>query len=53
MRTFLAFALSSVGGYLGWWLGSQFGGVMTSLVISSIGTGVGLYYGRRLTRDMM
>lgn len=43
----LGFIGATAGGAMGWWLGS-FGGVMASFTISVIGTGIGIYYGRRI-----
>lgn len=40
-----------VGSYAGWWVGAQFGGIMTSFFMSMICTGVGLYLGRRIGRN--
>jgi hypothetical protein len=37
---------SSVGGGIGWWLGARVG-FMTAFIVGMIGTGVGLYAGRR------
>lgn len=38
----------SLGGGVGWWLGDTVG-LFTAVVASAIGSGVGLYYARRLT----
>jgi hypothetical protein len=35
--------------WLGWWLGDQIG-LMTAFLLSMIGTGLGIYLGRRLTQ---
>jgi hypothetical protein len=40
---------STVGSYAGWWLGGHVG-LMTAFVISMVGTGVGLYGGRRIAQ---
>lgn len=32
----------------GWWIGEQFGGIMTAFMVSMIGTGIGIYAGKRL-----
>ena len=42
----MGFVASTAGGALGYWLGS-FVGLGTGLFLSAIGTGVGLYYGRK------
>jgi hypothetical protein len=39
--------LMMVGSWLGWWLGDHVG-LMTAFILSMIGAGFGLYYGRRL-----
>jgi len=38
------------GSWLGWWLGSQVGGLMTAFILSMVGTGAGLYFSRRFTQ---
>jgi uncharacterized membrane protein YeaQ/YmgE (transglycosylase-associated protein family) len=47
MGKLLGFVGATVGSYLGWWLGSG-GGTMTAFIVSMLGTGVGLYIGRRV-----
>jgi hypothetical protein len=42
----------TVGGALGWWAGSRFG-FFTAFVLSVIGTGLGLYAGRRAAARML
>jgi hypothetical protein len=37
-------------GGIGWWIGQRVG-VMTAFIVSTVGTGVGLYLGRRLARE--
>jgi len=37
---------ASVCGWIGWWLGDLVG-LWTALVLSMVGTGIGLYLGRR------
>lgn len=34
--------------YVGWWLGEQVGGFMTAFMVSIVGTGLGIYAGKRL-----
>lgn len=41
----------SVGGWLGWMAGSWIS-TFTAFIVSVVGTGVGLYLARRLTRGM-
>lgn len=43
---------SSVGGAIGWWLGARVG-IMTAFFLSVLGTGVGLYAGRRLAERVV
>ena len=38
---------ATVGSTFGWWLGAHIG-LMTAFLISVVGTGVGLYFGRQL-----
>lgn len=47
MSKLLMLVGSTGGSYAGWWLGGHVG-LMTAFVVSMIGTGVGLYGGRRL-----
>jgi hypothetical protein len=35
--------------WIGWWLGSQLG-LMTAFLLSMIGVGLGMYFGRRLVQ---
>ncbi len=48
----LAFLGSMVGSSLGWWIGSLAGGTMMAFVVSIIGTGLGVYFGRRVAIQM-
>ncbi|MBC8087582.1 MAG: hypothetical protein H7Z40_09960 [Phycisphaerae bacterium] len=41
-----SFVLASAG----WWVGEQLGGMFTALIVSMIGTGVGIYAGRRVVQ---
>jgi uncharacterized membrane protein YbhN (UPF0104 family) len=43
---------ASVGGALGWWLGARVG-VMTAFFLSTLGTGVGAYAGRRIAGSLL
>jgi hypothetical protein len=42
----LGFVGATLGGAVGWWVGAPIG-MMTAFMISMVGTGVGLYAGRR------
>lgn len=37
-------------GWLGWWLGSKVN-LMLAFILSMVGTGAGLYFGRKLFQD--
>ncbi len=50
MKSLLTITLSIIGGWLGWWLGGQIG-LFTALLISMIGTGIGIYAGRRIAQQ--
>jgi hypothetical protein len=39
---------STVGSSAGWWVGSQFGGIMTCFMLSMVGMGAGIWGGRIL-----
>lgn len=45
----LSFAGATVGGYIGWIVAAPFGFV-AAFIVSMIGTGFGMYYGRQLAR---
>ena len=47
MQKLLGFVGASVIGSVGWWAGARVG-VMTGFFLSMIGTGAGLYAGRRI-----
>ena len=51
MSGILAFLGATLGGWIGWWLGEWIG-LMTAFFLSIIGSGVGLYAGRRLFQWM-
>ena len=46
MSKLFAFVGSTIGGAIGWWLGAPVG-VMTAFIVGIVGSGVGLYFGRR------
>jgi hypothetical protein len=41
-----------VGSALGWWIGAHVG-IMTAVLVSAIGTGVGLWAGVRLASEFL
>ncbi len=52
MSRLLALIGSGLGSTIGWWLGARFG-LMTAFLLSTIGAGVGLYYGAKFAREML
>ena len=51
MGKLFSFLGATIGGYAGWFLGARIG-FMTAFMLSIVGTGVGIYYGRRLAANM-
>jgi uncharacterized membrane protein YeaQ/YmgE (transglycosylase-associated protein family) len=51
MTKLLGFVGATIGGYAGWALGAPIG-IFTAFMVSTIGTGIGMYYGRRLGRHL-
>jgi phage tail tape-measure protein len=49
MTRLLSFLGATAGGYAGWALGAPVG-QLTGFVVSVVGTGVGMYWGRRIGR---
>ena len=47
----LAIVGSMIGGYAGWWAGA-FVGIMTAFILSMVGTGLGVYAGRRMAQHL-
>jgi hypothetical protein len=47
MTNLLGFMGATLVGSIGWWIGDRVG-LMTAFILSMIGTGVGMYAGRRL-----
>lgn len=50
MSKLLAFFGMTVGGWIGWAVGVRFG-LFAAFLLSIVGTGVGLYYGRKLANE--
>lgn len=50
MEKLIVFILTTIGGSLGWAVGARVG-LFTAFILSIVGTGFGLYFGRRLMRD--
>ena len=51
MGKLFSFLGATIGGYAGWFLGAKIG-FMTAFMLSIVGTGIGIYYGRRLAANM-
>lgn len=51
MTKLLGFVGATAGSALGWWLGARVG-TMTAFMLSIIGTGLGIYLGRRLAQEL-
>ena len=47
MQRLFGWVGATVGSALGWWLGKHIG-LMTAFLVSTVGTGAGLYIGRRV-----
>ena len=52
MSKLLTLVGASVGGAIGWWLGAHVG-TMTAFVVSMIGTGGGVYAGRKIAEAVL
>jgi hypothetical protein len=50
MNKLLAFFGMTIGGWIGWALGEPMG-MFTAFILSFVGTGVGLYIGKRIADD--
>jgi uncharacterized membrane protein YeaQ/YmgE (transglycosylase-associated protein family) len=48
----VGFIGATVGSYAGWFLGARVG-MMTAFMLSVVGTGLGIFLGRRIVRDML
>ena len=48
----LAWTGATVGGALGWWLGSR-AGVLSAFLLSVVGTGAGMYLGRWVAERLL
>jgi hypothetical protein len=49
MTKLLALIGATIGSYAGWWCGARVG-IMTAFALSMVGTGAGIYYGRKLAQ---
>ena len=52
MKGIIGYVGMSIGGAIGWWLGALHG-MTLAILLSAIGSGVGLYYTRKLAEDYL
>ncbi len=52
VKRFLDLMAMSAGGWIGWIIGA-WGGFFTAFIVSIVGTGVGLYASRRVTKRLL
>ncbi len=52
MKGFLKFAGMSAGGWIGWFLGEPIS-FFTALMVSMVGSGVGLYYTQKAVKRLL
>jgi len=50
MTKLFSFLGAPVGSYAGWYAGAKVG-FATPFMLSMVGTGIGIYYGRRIARN--
>jgi hypothetical protein len=50
MGKLFSFIGAIIGSYAGWFLGARVG-FTTAFMLSMVGTGIGMYYGRRIAKD--
>ena len=50
MTKLLVFVGATIGSYAGWWLGAKVG-IMTAFMVSMVGTGLGMYIGKRAANE--
>ena len=50
MRKLFSFVGATIGSYAGWFLGAKVG-FTTAFMLSMVGTGIGIYYGRMIARN--
>ena len=52
MIKLMGFLGATIGSYAGWALGARYG-TMTAFSLSMVGTGIGIYAGRRVASSML
>jgi len=50
MGKLFAFIGANIGGYAGWVVGAKVG-MTTAFILGMVGTGIGIYYGRRIAAN--
>jgi hypothetical protein len=50
MGKLFSFVGATILGYVGWYIGAKVG-ITTAFIVSMVGTGVGMYYGRLIARN--
>ncbi|HKN57543.1 MAG TPA: hypothetical protein VJV97_01745 [Gemmatimonadaceae bacterium] len=50
MSKLFSFLGATILGYVGWFIGAKVG-ITTAFMVSMVGTGVGIYYGRLIARN--
>lgn len=50
MSKLFSFIGATVLGYVGWFAGARVG-ITTAFILSMVGTGVGMYYGRKIAQN--
>lgn len=50
MAKLFGFLGATIGGYAGWFIGARVG-FTTAFILSMVGTGIGIYYGRRIASN--
>jgi hypothetical protein len=51
LKKILGFVGATVGSAVGWWLGAHIG-IMTAFMVSTVGTGAGIYAGIRVANHL-
>jgi uncharacterized membrane protein YeaQ/YmgE (transglycosylase-associated protein family) len=52
VRKLLGFIGATLGGWIGWWAGAH-AGTMTAFIVSMVGTGLGIYAGKRIADEYL